>query len=184
MLISWGLNLQEYNILEGERKRKKVCFTVMLWELRRDVNGKAGFHCSTQKCHISKGQKILHNLHGKKILVWNTWQKESVTIEVYNSITSGAAKVKEDLMLLACWIHTKTPADEMGAEVGVNYHSKIPTALLQEPTNSSLLCAFFPFTFTLNNLQQFHSQSIFHVALHMHEVLSIYALHQNYFRLL
>lgn len=156
----------------------------MLWELRRDVNGKAGFHCSSQKCHISKGQKILHNQHGKKILVWNTWQKESVTIEVYNSITSGAAKVKEDLMLLACWIHTKTLADEMEAEVGGNYHSKISTALLQEPTNSSLLCAFFPFTFTLNKRQQFHSQSTFHVAHCMRYILKIYALHQNYFALL
>lgn len=89
--------------MEGEKQKKKlVCFIAMLWELRRDVNGKAGFHCSSQKCRISKGQKILHNQHGKKIPVWNTWQKESVTIEVYKSITSGAAKVKENLMLLAC----------------------------------------------------------------------------------
>lgn len=70
----------------------------MPWELRRDVNGKAGFH----KCFMSKGQKNLHNQHGKKkMLVCNSWKKESATIELYNSITSSAAKVKEDPMLLA-----------------------------------------------------------------------------------
>lgn len=39
---------------------------------------------------------------GKKMLVCNGWKKESVTIELYNSITSSAAKVKEDPMSLAC----------------------------------------------------------------------------------
>lgn len=105
MLISWGLILHKDNILKTNKKKHTIATH---WEFRRDVNGKAGFHCSSQKCHISKGQKNVHNQHGKKRLVWNSWNKEPATI----------AKVKEDLMLLTYWVHIKTQAEDMGVPMG------------------------------------------------------------------
>lgn len=76
---------------------------------------------------------------GKKLLGATARQGESASTDLYNSITSSAAKVKEDLMHLACRIHIKPLSEAMGVGTGGNHGSRISIAFLQEPTNFSLL---------------------------------------------
>lgn len=93
---SWGLIPQDDNRLEA-----KAYIIPASWELRRGANRKARSYCSSSTAFPKVRRSHITRL-GKKLLGATVGQGGSASTDLYDSITSSAAKVKEDLMYLAC----------------------------------------------------------------------------------